>query len=178
MLRIHLSAEELAAVEQKYKTVTDRRVRDRCQAVLMAHRGRKRRAIAEDLGVHRTTVKKWLDQYRAGGVAGLKMRRAPGKSRRIPQALAPTIIAWVKGGPQGCGLNRANWTYEELAGQVYRRTGIVIKRTAMRDFCQRHEIRPYRPTYRYLRGDPQRQAATKAELAETKKKPKRESVSC
>lgn len=144
----------------------------------MAHRGRKRRAIAEDLGVHRTTVKKWLDQYRAGGVAGLKMRRAPGKSRRIPQALAPTIIAWVKGGPQGCGLNRANWTYEELAGQVYRRTGIVIKRTAMRDFCQRHEIRPYRPTYRYLRGDPQRQAATKAELAETKKKPKRESVSC
>jgi transposase len=178
MLRIHLSAGERAAVEQKYKTVTDRRVRDRCQALLMAHRGRKRRAIAEDLGVHRTTVKKWLDQYRAGGVAGLKMRRAPGKLRRIPEALAPTIIDWVKGGPQGCGLNRANWTYEELAGQVYRTTGIVIKRTAMRDFCQRHEIRPYRPTYRYLRGDPQRQAATKAELAETKKKPKRESVSC
>lgn len=178
MLRIHLRAVEQAAVEQKYKATTDRRLRDRCQAVLMAHRGRKRRAIAEDLGVHRTTVKKWLDQYRAGGVAGLKVRRAPGKPQRIPEALAPTIIDWVKGGPQGCGLNRANWTYEELAGQVYSTTGIVIKRTAMRDFCQRHEIRPYRPTYRYLRGDPQRQAATKAELAETKKKPKRESVSC
>jgi hypothetical protein len=57
-------------------------------------------------------------------------------------------------------------------------TGIVIKRTAMRDFCHRYQIRPYRPTYRYLRGDPQRQAAAKAELAETKKKPKRGSVSC
>jgi hypothetical protein len=57
-------------------------------------------------------------------------------------------------------------------------TGIVIKRTAMRDFCQRPQIRPYRPTYRYLRGDPQRQAAAKAALAETKKKPKRGSVSC
>ena len=178
MFRIHLSAEEQRVVEQQYKASTDRRLRDRCQAVLMAHRGRKRRAIAEDLGMHRTTVKKWLDQYRARGVAGLEVRRAPGKPQRIPEALAPTIIDWVKGGPQGGGLNRANWTYEELAGQVSRTTGIVIKRTAMRDFCQRHEIRPYRPTYRYLRGGPQRQAATKAELAATKKKPKPESVSC
>jgi transposase len=178
MFRIRLSGKEQAAVAQKYKTTTDRRLRDRCQAVLMAHRGRKRQAIAEDLGVHRTTVKKWLDQYRAGGVAGLKVGRAPGKPQRIPPALASTIIDWVKGGPQGCGLNRANWTYEELAMQVSRTTGLVIKRTAMRDFCQRHEIRPYRPTYRYLRGDPQRQAVAKAELVETKKKLKPGSASC
>ena len=171
MFRIILSEEEQVAIEQRFKTTTERRLRDRCQAVLMAHRGRKRQAIAADLGVHRTTVKKWLDQYRAGGVAGLRVRRAPGKPQRIPTALASTIVAWIKGGPQSCGLTRANWTYEELAVQVYRITGIVIKRTAMRDFCQRHQIRLYRPPYRYLRGDPQRQAATKAELAETKKNP-------
>lgn len=178
MFRIRLSVKEQAAVARKYKTTPDRRLRERCQAVLMAQRGRKRQVIAEDLGVHRTTVKKWLEQYRAGGVAGLKVRRAPGKPQRIPPALAPTIIDWVKGGPQGCGLNRANWTYEELAMQVFRTTGIVIKRTAMRDFCQRHAIRPYRPTYRYLRGDPQRQAVAKAELGETKKKLKPGRVSC
>jgi transposase len=178
MFRIQLSAEEQATVEQRFKATADRRIRNRCQAVLMAHRGRKRQAIAEDLGVHRTTVKKWLDQYRARGLEGLKVQRAPGKPQRIPEALAPTIVDWVKGGPQRCGLNRANWTYEALAVQVYRTTGIVIKRTAMREFCQRHQIRPYRPTYRYLRGDPQRQAAAKAELAELKKKPREESVSC
>lgn len=99
------------------------------------------------------------------------MQRAPGKPPRIPEALAPTIMEWVKSGPQGCGLNRANWTYDELAVQVYRTTGIEMKRTAMREFCQRHQIRPYRPTYRYLRGDPQRQAVAKAELAELKKRP-------
>ena len=58
MFRIRLSGKEQVAVARKYKTATDRRVRDRCQAVLMAHRGRKRQAIAEDLGVYRTTVKK------------------------------------------------------------------------------------------------------------------------
>jgi hypothetical protein len=35
----------------------------------------------------------------------------------------------------------------------------------MRTFCRRHGVRPYRPTYRYLRGDPERQAAARAELA-------------
>jgi transposase len=172
MLRIILSAGEQAALEQMFKATADRRLRDRCQAVLMAYRGRKRKAIADDLGVHRTTVKKWLEQYRARGVEGLRVQRAPGKPRRIPEALAATIVGWVKAGPQGCGLDRANWTYEELAVQLYRTTGIALKRTAMRDFCRRHQIRPYRPTYRYLRGDPQRQAETKVELGEMKKKPR------
>jgi hypothetical protein len=99
--RLSLSVKEQAAGARKYKTTPDRRLRERCQAVLMAQRGRKRQVIAEDLGVHRTTVKQWWEQYRAGGVAGLKGRRAPGKPQRIPPALAPTIIDWVKGGPQG-----------------------------------------------------------------------------
>src|ERR1041385_4332208 len=118
MIRVTLTAEAQADVVQTFKTTTDRRLRERCQAVLMAHRGRKRQAIAADLGVHRTTVKKWLDQYRVRGIDGLQVRRAPGKPQRLPEALAPTIIAGVKTGPQGCGLNRANWTYEELAVQV------------------------------------------------------------
>jgi transposase len=177
MFRITLTADEQATIEQMVKTTPDRRLRDRDQAVLMAHRGRKRQAIADDLGMHRTTVKRWVDQYRAQGVEGLKAGRAPGKPPRIPETLAPMIIEWVKGGPQSCGLNRANWTYEELAEQVYRTTGIRIKRTAMREFCQRHQIRPYRPTSRYLRGDSQRQAQTKTALAEVKKKPKRGNAS-
>jgi transposase len=178
MLRITLRADEQAEIEQTFKTTADRRLRDRCQAVLMAHRGRKRKTIAADLGVHRTTVKKWLEQYQARGVTGLKRQAAPGQPRRIPETFAAMIVEWVKAGPQGCGLNRANWTYEELAVQFYRTTGIALKRTAMREFCQRQQIRPYRPTYRYLRGDPHRQAVAKEELAELKKKPTSGSVSC
>jgi hypothetical protein len=97
---------------------------------------------------------------------------------RIPATLAPTIQAWVKDGPQSCGLDRANWTYEELATYLYQTTGIEVKRTAMRVFCQRHAIRPYRPTYRYLRGDPEKQQAARGELAALKKKRRRGSVCC
>jgi transposase len=171
MRRIRLTATEHTQLEHIFKTTTDRRLRDRCQAVLMASRGRKRRTIAQDLGVHRTTVRRWLTQYGARGLAGLQIHWAPGQPGRIPEALAPTIRGWVQDGPQNCGLDRANWTYEELATHLYQTTGIAVRRTAMRDFCQRHGIRPYRPTYHYLRGDPQQPQAAREERAALKKSP-------
>jgi transposase len=173
MRRIRLTATEQTQLEHLFKTTNDRRLRNRCQAVLMASRGRKRETIAQDLGVHRTTVRLWLKQYHERGVAGLQIHWAPGQPGRIPEALAPTIQAWVKEGPQSCGLDRANWTYEELATHLYQTTGIAVKRTAMRVFCQRHAIRPYRPTYCYLRGNPEQQQRARDELAALKKSPGR-----
>jgi transposase len=70
MRRIRLTATEQAQLAQIVKTTPDRRLRDRCQAVLMAHRGRKRKTIAQDLEVHRTTVRLWLKQCHERGVAG------------------------------------------------------------------------------------------------------------
>jgi transposase len=128
--------------------------------------------------VHRTTLGLWLQRYRARGFSGLAIQWAPGQPPRIPAELAPTIVAWVKGGPVSCGLQRANWTYAELVTYLYQQTGIATSETAMREFCHRHQIRPYRPTYRYLRGDPQRQVQAQAELLELKKKPRRGNVSC
>jgi transposase len=118
MRRISLTATEQAHLEQIFKTTNDRRLRDRCQAVLMAHRGRKRKTIAQDLGGHRTTVGLWLKQYHARGLEGIQLQWGPRQQGRIPETLAPTIQAWVKEGPQGCGLDRANWTYEELAAYL------------------------------------------------------------
>lgn len=171
MRRIRLTATDHAHLEQIFKTTPDRRLRDRCQAVLMAHRGRKRKTIAPDLGVHPTTVRLWITQYHERGVTGLQIQGAPGQPGRIPETLAPTIQRWVQDGPQGCGLDRANWTYEELATSLYQTTGIAVKRTARRDFCQRHDMRPSRPTDRYLRGDPQEQQAARVELEALKKSP-------
>jgi transposase len=169
MRRITLLPPEQAALESTFKTTLDRRLRDRCQAVLMASRGRKRTEIAQDLGVHRSTVILWLKRYHKRGLAGLQIQWAPGKTRRIPEALAPTIQEWVKKGPQSCGLDRANWTYEELAVYLYQQTGIDVKRSAMQDFCQSHQIRPYRPTYHYLRGDLDKQQTAREEIAALKK---------
>src|ERR687886_2082211 len=100
MRRIQLTPAEHDQLAHIFKTTTDRRLRDRCQAVLMASRGRKRQTIAQDLGVHRTTVRLWLQHYHERGLEGLQIQWAPGQPGRIPEALAPTIQAWVQDGPQ------------------------------------------------------------------------------
>ncbi len=169
MIRIGLKPEEREALERTFKATPDRRLRDRCQAVLMADRGRRRGQIAEDLGVHRASVHRWLRAYQARGLEGLRIKWAAGRPPRIPEERTETILAWVRDGPQGCGLERANWTCAELAAHLYHVHGIEVRQTAMRAFCHRHGVRPYRPTYRYLRGDPERQEAARAELAGLKK---------
>ena len=146
--RIRLTGSQEQELEQVFKRTPDRRLRARCQAVLMAARGRARHEIAQDLGIHRTTLRLWLQSYREQGLAGLPIQWAPGAQARISQEWAPRIVAWVKGGPASCGLQRANWTYAELAAYLDPQAGSSVREATMREFGQRHQSGPSRPPYR------------------------------
>ncbi len=87
----------------------------------------------------------------------------------MPESLADEIRQWVIAGPASQGLDRAGWTHEELAAHLGKVHGISVKRSAMGRYCRQHAIRPCRPTYRYLRGDPRKQAQALVELAEIRK---------
>lgn len=169
MISVTLNEQERQQLTAVMKTAPDARLRVRCQAILMACRGRQHTQIAEDLGISVRTVQRWLNAYGAGGLAGLKIRRAPGRMAKIPESLAPEVLAWVKHGPASCGLDRANWTYAELAAYLYRTKGLTVSETTMRLFCQRHGVRPYRPTYQYLKAKPDQQEAARHDLAMLKK---------
>src|SRR4029450_3797191 len=135
-------------------------------------RGRPRQAIAADLGLHRRSVTRWLNAFCDGGIDALRPRRAKGPSATIPDTLADQIRRWVIDGPASQGLDRAGWTHEELASHLYQTHGIQTSRSAMQRFCAKIDIRLYRPTYRYLRGNPDKQAQAKQDMAALKKKPK------
>ena len=173
MLRVELSAVEVEQLELLFGQTQDRKLRDRLQMVLMASRGRPRQQIAIDLGVSRRTVTRCLKAFVVGDPDTWKPRKAPGAKAKIPDSLTPEILDWVKAGPVACGLDRANWTQQELADHLYQAHGLRVSRAAMERFCRKVGIRLYRPTYRYLRADPQQQAQAKQEQAELKKKPKR-----
>ncbi|RKH63179.1 helix-turn-helix domain-containing protein [Corallococcus aberystwythensis] len=166
MSGLALSEEQRSELETCFRTTEDRRLRERCQAVLMTSRGRSQQQIAEDLGTTPRNVQRFLARYREGGVRGLRIQWAPGRTPLIPEGLAPTILGWVQQGPRACGVKRANWTHEALADFLYRQTGIRARETAMGDFCRRHGVRLYRPTYRFLRADASRQQQARQELSE------------
>jgi transposase len=137
LIRVQLPATEAERLDALFRSTDDRKLRDRLQIVLLAHRGRARQDIAADLGVHRKTVTRWINAYCDAGIDGLRPRKAKGKAGNIPKALADEVKRWVIEGPS---------------------------RSAVQRFCSGIGIRLYRPTYRYLRGKPEKQAQAKEDL--------------
>jgi transposase len=169
MITIKLHEDHYRRLEDIFHTTPDRRLRDRCHAILMAARGRRHRQMAEDLRISVRTRQRWLNAYQTKGLAGLPMQWAAGRAPYIPESWAAAILAWVTQGPAGCGLDRANWTYAELTAYLYRMKGLAVSESTRRASWTKRGVRPYRPTYRYLKADPGRQAVAQQDLQAFKK---------
>ncbi|MCE9566801.1 MAG: helix-turn-helix domain-containing protein [Planctomycetes bacterium] len=178
MIRVQLPPSEAECLDALFRSTDDHKLRYRLQIVLMAHRGRARQNIATDLGVHRKTVTRWINAYCDEGIDGLRPKKSKGKPGKISKALADEIKKWVIDGPAKQGLDRANWTHEELADHLLKTQGIRTSRSAVQRFCSKIDIRLYRPTYRHERGDPVKQAKAKEELAELGKERRPVNWSC
>ncbi|MBS8270996.1 helix-turn-helix domain-containing protein [Halomonas litopenaei] len=107
-VRVALNGEERERLEKTFKHTADRRLRERCQAA----RGRRRRQIAEDLGVHRTSVHRWLQAYQAAGLAGLEIHWAPGQTPRIPR------LSWPRRSRPGCREDRPAAVWSGRTGRM------------------------------------------------------------
>jgi transposase len=177
VIHIRLPEGEAQRLEQAYREETDPKYRDRIQIVRLASRDRPHKDIAADLAITPRSVQRWLNAYLERGLDGIRPRKAPGKPGKIPAELADEIKRWVIEGPAKQGLDRANWTHEELADHLYKTKGIKTSRSAMQRFCSKIGIRVYRPTYHYERGKPEKQAQARQDIAELKKKP-RQARSC
>lgn len=169
MIRVHLPDAEARELEQAFREAADRRLRDRAQIALMAHRGRPHGQIAADLGISRRRVPRWLNAYLGRGLDGPSPRKAKGAPAKVPADLADEVKRRAAEGPARQGPDRANWTCAELADHLLKAKGVRASRSAAGRFCRRLGVRAYRPTCRYLRGDPARQAAARDDLAGLKK---------
>ena len=178
MIRIRLPQEESQRLDQAFREETDPKYRDRIQIVRLASRDRPPKDIALDLAITPRTVQRWLNAYLESGLGGLRPRRAPGKPGNIPAELADLVKHWVIEGPAKQGLDRANWTHEELADHLLKTKGVRTSRPAVGRFCRKLGIRLYRPSYHYERGDPDKQAQARQDIAELKKKRRRTRSCC
>jgi transposase len=170
VIRIRLPQQESQRLDQAFRQETDPKFRDRIQVVRLASRDRPHQDIAQDLAVTPRTVQRWLNAYLERGLNGLRPRKAKGATGKIPAALADEVKRWVIEGPAEQGLDRANWTHEELADHLLKTKGIRTSRPAVGRFCRKLGIRLYRPSYHYERGKPEKQAQARQDLAGLKKK--------
>ena len=134
----------------------------------MAHRGRRHPDIAADADTSPRSVQRWLNADRDRGLDGLRPRRANGATPKVTADVATVLKRWVIDGPAEHGLDRANWTYAELADHRLKNRRLRVGESALHAFGAKHGIRPYRPTYRVLRGDPAKPAVAREEIADVK----------
>src|SRR5262245_3359987 len=128
MIRIRLLEAEAEKLEAEFRSTEGRKLRDRIQIVLLAHKGRKHQDIAADLCISRRSVQRWLNAYRERGRDGLAPRKARGKQPGIPAAMADEIKRRVSEGPAKQGLDRASRAHEGLAGHLLKAHGIKTSR--------------------------------------------------
>jgi transposase len=170
VIRIRLPQAEAQRLEEAYRQETDPKYRDRIQIVRLASRDRPHKDIAADLAVTTRTVQRWLNAYLDTGLDALRPRKAPGQPGKIPAGLAEEVKRWVIEGPAKQGLDRANWTHEEIADHLLKAQGVRTSRSAVQRFCSKIGIRVYRPTYHHERGDPDKQAKAREDIVALKKK--------
>ena len=81
-----LDSEQLAELEEMYRTTRDARLRTRAQMVLLAAERRMTAAqIAEIVRASEETVRRWLKRYLAEGTEGLRDEPHPGAPRKVTE---------------------------------------------------------------------------------------------
>ena len=126
---------------------------ERARIVALSWDGLAVPTIAEQLGCHPNTVRRWLHRFNAAGVDGLGDRPGAGRRRRITEAQRSAIIALARSEPPG-RLARdadgelsaddedgaAQWTLDTLA-RAARDAGIAVGRSQVRRILLTEKVR-------------------------------------
>jgi transposase len=91
VIRIQLTDAEAKSLERAFRHATDRKLLDRLHIVRLAHRGRKHKDIAADLGITPSTVQRWHNAYLGSGLDALRPRKAQSNAPAIPAPMAEEV---------------------------------------------------------------------------------------
>ncbi|WP_459942059.1 IS630 family transposase [Deferrisoma palaeochoriense] len=130
----------------------------RRQAIHLRNAGRTFREIAETLGVHEATVRKWWKTYKEQGAQALRLKkrgRKPGQCRSLTpeqeRELKRTITDKT---PDQLKMPWALWTRRSIQEFIRRRWGITMPVRTIGDYLKRWGFTPQKPLRRAYEQNP------------------------
>jgi transposase len=115
----------------------------RARIVLWSGEGRRRKDIAELLGVSLPTVDRWKTRYSQHGVAGLEGDRPGGARDQVPVRVRARVIALTRMTPPACtGLS--HWSTRELAKYLKRTENVTVSWHYIARIWREEQLKPHR----------------------------------
>jgi len=151
-----LTKQQLAELDELYRTTKTPRMRTRAQMVLLSvEKGLKVGEIAEIVRESEATVLRWLKRYIAEGFEGLKDAPRPGRSRTVTDVYRESLIEAVRRRPRSLGLPFSLWTLQRLADYMAEETGIRVSAETVRRTLKDADIVLSRPQHTISSPDPE-----------------------
>jgi len=151
-----LTAEQIEAVAELYRTTHNVRLRTRAQMVLLA--AEQQLGVREIAAIVREcegTVRCWLKRYRAHGIEGLQDLWAGGAPAKVTPAYRDQLLQLVRRRPRSLHLPYSTWTLQRLADYLAEQTGIRVEKETGRVHLKAAEIVLSRPQHTISSPDPE-----------------------
>jgi transposase len=129
----------------------------RGRAVLGYIRGRRVVDLAQDAGVTRGSVNRWLQGYEASGVDGLVTGLRPGAAPRLSEEQRAELAGIVEGGPLAAGYQSGVWTGPMIGDLIEQRFGVRYHTHYVPELLHQLDFSVQRPRKRLARADAEAQ---------------------
>jgi transposase len=105
--------------------------------------------VADCLGVHRSSVYRWIAAFERDGWPGLEPAPVAGRPPKLTPREAERVLSWVRDrSPQDLGFAAdagSHWTARRVAAVVRRRFGVRFNHRYLNDWLSRHAFSPQLP---------------------------------
>ena len=120
-------------------------------AVRRVNEGETASAVVRSLGLHRTSIYRWLKAANESGKGELALvsRPATGRPTKLTAAQQAQVFEWIDGkNPHDHGLDYGLWTRQLVALLIEQRFALRLGVTAVGRMLARLEVRPQKPLQR------------------------------
>ena len=111
--------------------------------------------VADILGVHRTTVSRWVTVFRALGIAGLSVGTSPGRPPKLTSTQEKIVLRWLSDDPSEHGFPTSLWTADRLGQLIERELSVTFNRRYLSSWLRDRGFTPQRPQRVPRKRDPE-----------------------
>jgi len=122
--------------------------RRRRLAVERVREGNTPTFVANFLGIHPATVRKWWSAYQEHGDLGLDAKPHPGRSPKLTLRQERHVLGWLRKNPKSFGFANELWTAPRLAQVIERKLSVSFNPRYLNAWLTAREITPQKPQKR------------------------------